>query len=89
MSDVEVNLNSHQKATRSQCKVDIESTLLVIFGPLAALEVWARKRKPAVMISSNEMTTLCRLAMLNSINRKDTGYSLRERRDQWEIGPEA
>ena len=39
MGDVEVDLCFHQRVTQWHCKVDIESTLLVIFGPLAALEV--------------------------------------------------
>ena len=46
----------------------MDSTLLVIFGPLAADEVCARKRNDAVRMSSNEMTTRCRLAMLYIIN---------------------
>ena len=43
-------------------------TLWVIFGPLAAEEVCAKKRKVAVKISSTEITTLWRLAILKNIH---------------------
>lgn len=41
----------------------------MIFGPFAASVECARKRKPAVSISSKEMTTRCRFAIVNIINR--------------------
>ncbi len=68
VSDIEVDLRTAVNRPASRGEIRWNATLLVIFGPLAADEVCARNRKDAVKISSSEMTTRCRLAMLYIID---------------------
>ena len=52
--------------------------MLVILGPLAASPDWAKKRKVAVNITSTEMTTLWKLAMVKNIGDGENVYGFNE-----------
>ena len=64
MCDIKIDLRAAVKWIAPPGADGLNSTLFVIFGPLAADEVCARKTNDAVRMSSNEMTTRCKLAMV-------------------------
>ncbi len=64
MCDIEIDLTVAVNQAATPGGDRLNSTLFVIFGPLAADELCARTRNDAVKMSSNEMTTRCKLAML-------------------------
>ena len=68
MGDIEIDLIAAVNQTAAPGGDGANSTLLVIFGPLAADEACARKRNDAVKMSSNEMMTRGKLPMLYIIN---------------------
>lgn len=70
MCDIEIDLIAAVSGPAMPGEDGLNATLLVIIGPLAADEVCARKRNVAVRMSSNEMTTRCKLAMLYMILSK-------------------
>ncbi len=63
MCDIEIDLTVAVNQAATSGRDGLNSTLFVIFGPLAAEELCARTRNDAVKKSSNEMTTRCKLAM--------------------------
>lgn len=68
MCNIKIDLRAAVKWIAPPGADGLNSTLFVIFGPLAADEVCARKTNDAVRMSSNEMTTRCKLAMLYIID---------------------
>ena len=66
--DIEIDLRVAVNQTATPGGDGLNSTLLVIFGPLAAEEVCTRKTNAAVKMSSKEMVTRCKLAMVNIID---------------------
>ena len=70
---------SHDLAKRIPCV----PTLLVILGPFAACEVWAKNRKVAVRMSKTEIVRRWRFAMV--INIKCRFFLTLEEKIPWKI----